>query len=61
MAAKKIYITEREIILLRDQMSNSDLTKITDKCKQTYGFVDFTHIFKTMGYIHAFNDSWYKP
>ena len=53
-------ISEREIILLRDTMSIAELRKITDKCKKTFGFVDYRNIFRTMGYKHAFNDKWYK-
>ena len=53
-------ITERKLIELRDTMEVSELSKITKKCKKTYGFVDYRHIFKTMGYVHAFNDKWYK-
>ena len=53
-------ISEYEIIILRDKMSVSQLSKITDKCKKDNGFVSYREIFKTMGYVHAFNDKWYK-
>lgn len=52
-------ISEYEIIRLRDTMSVSKLRAITNKCKEEFGFVDYRHIFKAMGYVHAFNDKWY--
>lgn len=52
-------VTERELILLRDTMELSELKRQTKKCKETFGFVDYRHIFITMGYTHAFNDKWY--
>jgi hypothetical protein len=54
-------ITERQIIELRDTMEVSKLSAITKKCEKQFGFVDYRHIFKAMGYVHAFNDKWYKP
>ena len=53
-----VLVTEREIILLRDSMKLSELRKITKKCKDKFGFVDYRRIFVTMGYVHAFNDKW---
>ncbi len=52
------YITETEIIALRDQMSVEELRRITNETKAREGHVSFREIFKTMGYIHAFNDSY---
>ena len=54
-------ISESEIVKLRDKMSVPKLRKITNKCKKKFGFVDYHHIFITMGYVHAFNDKWSKP
>lgn len=54
-------ISSREIILLRDKMPLDELKSITKKTLKTYGFVDFHHIFLTMGYTKAYNDFYYKP
>jgi hypothetical protein len=40
-------------------MPLSELKEITKKCKKCFGFVDFRHIFVTMGYVHAFSNKWY--
>ena len=52
-------VSEYEIIKKRDTMNLDELKQITEKCKETYGFVDYRHIFMTMGYKHAFNDKWH--
>jgi len=57
----KTIIAEYEIIRLRDTMPLDELRRITNKCKETYGFIDYRHIFMTMGYRHAYNDKWYVP
>lgn len=54
-------ITDRNIILLRDEMPLTELKKITIKTKEIYGFVDFHHIFLTMGYTKAYANKYYKP
>ena len=54
-------ITERQIIELRDTMPLDKLKKTTKDCMKKFGFVDYRHIFMTMGYVHAFNDKWHKP
>ncbi len=51
--------TERELILLRDTMELSELKRQTKECKETYGIVDYRHIFMIMGYTYAFNHKWY--
>ena len=53
-------VSEYEIIRLRDTMPLDELKKITKKCEKKFGFVDYRHIFVTMGYTHAFNDKWFK-
>ena len=54
-------ITDRDIILLRDQMPLDELKVISKKTLKTYGFVDFHHTFLTMGYTKAFNNYYHKP
>jgi len=54
------YISERELILLRDKMSIEELRAITNKTKEVNGYVNFRAIFKTMGYEHSFNDMYYN-
>ena len=41
-------------------MSVEELRKITNKCLDDFGFVDYHHIFLTMGYVNAYNDKWIK-
>ena len=52
-------ISEYQLIRLRDTMEVSELRKITKKCRRKFGFVDYRHIFMTMGFKHAYNDKWY--
>jgi len=56
-----IYITGTEIIKLRDNMSVEELIRITNETKERFGYVDYQGLFKTMGYVHAFNDTYLKP
>lgn len=56
-----IYITKTEIIKLRDNMSVDELRVITNATKARLGYVSFESLFETMGYVHAFNDTYIKP
>ena len=53
-------ISEYEIIRLRDKMPTEELRAITNQVKEKMGYVSYREIFKEMGYVHAFNDKWYK-
>jgi len=54
-------ITDIEIIKLRDHMSLEKLRSITNDCKKKFGFIDFRHIFITMGYEPAYGNKYYVP
>lgn len=56
-----IYITKLEIIKLRDNMSVEQLRTITNETKKRLGYVSYNALFETMGYTHAFNDTYIKP
>ena len=58
---KTKIISEYEIIRLRDKMPLDELKKITNKCMEKFGYVGNREIYQTMGYVHAYNDKWYKP
>ena len=53
-------ISEYEIIRLRDKMPTEELRIITNRVKNKMGYVGYREIFNEMGYVHAFNDKWYK-
>ena len=53
-------ITEYEIIRLRDNMPLSKLKRITKETMARKGYVDYRGIFETMGYVHAFNNKYFK-
>jgi len=53
-----ILITKTELIALRDSMPLEILKEQTRKTKERNGYVDYRGIFETMGYVHAFNDTY---
>ena len=55
------YIESYDIIRLRDKMPLERLRAITKQTMKTFGFVDYTRLFLTMGYVHAFNDKYHIP
>jgi hypothetical protein len=56
----RIYYKSLDIIKLRDNMSVDELRIISNKTKEIYGFIDYKRLFITMGYTHAFGDTYYK-
>jgi len=61
MENNKKYITDREIIELRDKMPLDELRRITNETMKKFGFVDYTRIFLTMGYVYAYGDKYHVP
>lgn len=57
---KTSYVTVRELIKMRDEMTDAELKEQTRKTKERLGYVDYRGIFETMGYRHAFNDTYIK-
>lgn len=57
---KTIYITQTELIKLRDNMSVEELRRITNETMKREGYVSYRALFETMGYVHAFNDTYKK-
>jgi hypothetical protein len=55
----KLY-TERELILMRDELSLEERKAQTKLCMEIHGMVFYRYLFMIMGYTHAFNDKWYK-
>jgi hypothetical protein len=53
----KLY-TQRELMTMLDNKSLEERRELTNKTKLTYGFVDYRHIFMSMGFVHAFNGNW---
>lgn len=55
----KLY-SSFDIIRIRDTMSLNKLRAITNRVKKKQSYVDFSSIFKEMGFIYAYNNKWYK-
>lgn len=55
---KTNYLTDREIVLLRDTMTVEELRHFTNVTKEKNGYVSFREIFKTMGFSHALNNNY---
>lgn len=53
-------VTKTELIKIRDNMSIIELRQITKQTRERLGYVDFNGLFETMGYVHAFNDTYKK-
>ena len=54
-------ISELEIIRLKDKLPLDQLKEITRKTKEKFGIVYNKAIYETMGFVHAYNDKYYKP
>jgi hypothetical protein len=54
-------LTATDIIRLRDQMPVEQLREITNRAKKERGYLSFKVLFETMGYVHAYGNSYYLP